>query len=50
MQDLENLPPGTHRIEDSRGEHVVLSPQPNSDPNQPLVFLDLLISRPEHSN
>lgn len=34
---IECLPPGTQRIEDERGAHIVLSPVPSSDPNQPLV-------------
>lgn len=33
----ENLPPGTQRIENETGAHIVLSPIPSSDPNQPLV-------------
>ncbi|EXJ56382.1 uncharacterized protein A1O5_12649 [Cladophialophora psammophila CBS 110553] len=32
----EALPPGTQRIEDLAGAHIVLAPQPNADPNQPL--------------
>ena len=34
---LERLPPGTQRIEDKAGENILLAPQPNADPNQPLV-------------
>ncbi|RVX75429.1 hypothetical protein B0A52_00782 [Exophiala mesophila] len=32
----ERLPPGTQRIEDSIGSKILLAPQPNADPNQPL--------------
>ena len=35
----DRLPPGTQRIEDKAGEKILLAPQPNADPNQPLVFL-----------
>ncbi|KIW10970.1 hypothetical protein PV08_10269 [Exophiala spinifera] len=31
------LPPGTQRIEDQAGSKILLAPQPNADPNQPLV-------------
>jgi hypothetical protein len=31
------LPPGTQRINDSQATHILLAPQPSSDPNQPLV-------------
>ncbi|RDW68165.1 hypothetical protein BP6252_09561 [Coleophoma cylindrospora] len=30
------LSPGTIRLEDMEGDHIVLSPQPTSDPNDPL--------------
>ncbi|KAJ3549942.1 hypothetical protein NM208_g245 [Fusarium decemcellulare] len=30
------LPPGTQRINDAQATHVLLAPQPSSDPNQPL--------------
>jgi hypothetical protein len=33
----DKLPPGTQRIENETGAHIVLSPIPSSDPNQPLV-------------
>ncbi|KIX00793.1 uncharacterized protein Z518_09858 [Rhinocladiella mackenziei CBS 650.93] len=33
---LDRLPPGTQRIEDKTGEKILLAPQPNADPNQPL--------------
>ncbi|OJJ50416.1 hypothetical protein ASPZODRAFT_57859 [Penicilliopsis zonata CBS 506.65] len=29
-------PPGTVRLEDRQGDHLVLSPQPSADPNEPL--------------
>ncbi|KIW76508.1 hypothetical protein Z517_11254 [Fonsecaea pedrosoi CBS 271.37] len=32
----ERLPPGTQRIEDRTGQKILLAPQPNADPNQPL--------------
>jgi hypothetical protein len=31
------FPPGTVRLSDIKLKHVVLSPQPSSDPNSPLV-------------
>lgn len=31
------LPPGTQRINDAQATHILLAPQPGSDPNQPLV-------------
>lgn len=37
MASLERLPPGTQRIEDKAGQKILLAPQPNADPNQPLV-------------
>ncbi|KAH6952200.1 major facilitator superfamily domain-containing protein [Fusarium avenaceum] len=33
---LSVLPPGTQRLNDSQSSHIVLAPQPSSDPNQPL--------------
>jgi hypothetical protein len=33
----DRLPPGTQRIEDRTGQKILLAPQPNADPNQPLV-------------
>ncbi|KAK5456997.1 hypothetical protein LTS15_004777 [Exophiala xenobiotica] len=30
------LPPGTQRLEDQAGSKILLAPQPNADPNQPL--------------
>ncbi|KAJ4315296.1 hypothetical protein N0V84_008452 [Fusarium piperis] len=30
------LPPGTQRINDAQATHILLAPQPSSDPNQPL--------------
>ncbi|RSL58631.1 hypothetical protein CEP54_007676 [Fusarium duplospermum] len=30
------LPPGTQRIQDAQATHILLAPQPSSDPNQPL--------------
>ena len=33
----EELAPGTVMLSDRLGEHIVLSPQPSSDPNDPLV-------------
>lgn len=33
------LPPGTQRINDSQSTHILLAPQPSSDPNQPLVCI-----------
>ncbi|KAI3571885.1 major facilitator superfamily domain-containing protein [Fusarium oxysporum f. sp. albedinis] len=35
---IDALPPGTQRLNDSRSTHIVLAPQPGSDPNQPLNF------------
>ncbi|ETI25008.1 hypothetical protein G647_04378 [Cladophialophora carrionii CBS 160.54] len=32
----DRLPPGTQRIEDKTGQKILLAPQPNADPNQPL--------------
>ncbi|KAK4944136.1 hypothetical protein LTR10_016469 [Elasticomyces elasticus] len=32
----DRLPPGTQRIEDQAGSKILLAPQPNADPNQPL--------------
>jgi len=34
--------PGTVRIGDTLGTHVVLSPQPTADPNDPLVSTEPL--------
>jgi len=34
--------PGTVRMSDTLGTHVVLSPQPTADPNDPLVSTDPL--------
>jgi hypothetical protein len=34
---MNNLPPGTERIEDTGGTKILLAPQPSADPNQPLV-------------
>lgn len=34
---IDVLPPGTQRINDLQATHIVLAPQPTSDPNQPLV-------------
>ncbi|KEF62807.1 uncharacterized protein A1O9_00780 [Exophiala aquamarina CBS 119918] len=36
MSFVEKLPPGTQRIEDDTGKNILLAPQPNADPNQPL--------------
>ncbi|KAJ4258878.1 hypothetical protein NW762_007965 [Fusarium torreyae] len=33
---IDALPPGTQRINDLQATHIVLAPQPSSDPNQPL--------------
>ncbi|KAM5350334.1 hypothetical protein ACJ41O_006839 [Fusarium nematophilum] len=30
------LPPGTQRLNDAQATHILLAPQPSSDPNQPL--------------
>lgn len=43
----ERLPPGTQRIEDSIGSKILLAPQPNADPNQPLVSSSMLV---DHSH
>lgn len=32
-----NFPPGTIRLEDKEGDHIMLSPLPTSDPNDPLA-------------
>lgn len=37
LAEMEPLPPGTQRIENETGAHIVLSPVPSADPNQPLV-------------
>jgi hypothetical protein len=37
------LPPGTERIETTRGTEIVLAPAPSNDPNQPLVNISLLL-------
>lgn len=34
---IDALPPGTQRINDREATHILLAPQPSSDPNQPLV-------------
>ncbi|KPI39025.1 putative MFS-type transporter [Cyphellophora attinorum] len=41
MQTEERFPPGTQRIEDNQGDHVVLAPQPPADPNHPLNWSKL---------
>jgi hypothetical protein len=35
----DRLPPGTQRLEDQAGSKILLAPQPNADPNQPLVCI-----------
>jgi hypothetical protein len=35
--NIDALPPGTQRINDLQATHMILAPQPSSDPNQPLV-------------
>lgn len=35
--DERKFPPGTVRLSDKADTHLVLSPQPTSDPNDPLV-------------
>lgn len=37
MHWRQAFPPGTVRVEDKLGDYIVLSPQPSSDPNEPLV-------------
>ncbi|KAJ9497316.1 hypothetical protein H2202_007120 [Exophiala xenobiotica] len=32
----DRLPPGTQRLKDQAGSKILLAPQPNADPNQPL--------------
>ncbi|KAL9571897.1 hypothetical protein ACKAV7_003886 [Fusarium commune] len=34
--NIDTLPPGTQRINDLQATHMILAPQPSSDPNQPL--------------
>ncbi|EXM08588.1 major facilitator superfamily domain-containing protein [Fusarium oxysporum II5] len=34
--NIDALPPGTQRINDLQATHMILAPQPSSDPNQPL--------------
>ncbi|OJJ50112.1 hypothetical protein ASPZODRAFT_149519 [Penicilliopsis zonata CBS 506.65] len=33
---MNQFPPGTVRLEDRQNQHLILSPQPTSDPNEPL--------------
>ncbi|KAF4458110.1 hypothetical protein F53441_118 [Fusarium austroafricanum] len=35
--NIDALPPGTQRINDLQATHIILAPQPTSDPNQPLT-------------
>jgi hypothetical protein len=42
VEESVSFPPGTVRLSDLAESHVVLSPQPTSDPNDPLVRHNIL--------
>ncbi|KAL6246098.1 hypothetical protein RBB50_007251 [Rhinocladiella similis] len=45
LNNNQTLPPGTQRIEDLAGSKILLAPQPNADPNQPLPSPILTLSK-----